>query len=86
MVFDQQVTAGAFAGEMDVYLKVDDYTCSEYQNGVRPLRESGILAGPGLSYWNEFSNHMTVKPLAELFAGTVGYDGTTQGGVRLRPR
>jgi hypothetical protein len=76
----------AIAGEMDVYLKVDDYTWSEYQNGVRLLRESGMLVGPGFSYWNEFSNHMTLKPLAELFVGNVDYDGATQGGIPVRTK
>jgi hypothetical protein len=76
----------AFAGEMDVYLKVDDYTWNEYQNGVRLLRESGILLGPGFSYWKEFSNHLTLKPLAELFVGNVGYDGSTQGGIPVKTR
>jgi hypothetical protein len=70
----------AFAGEMSVYLKVDDYRWSEYNNGVRLLQESGILVGPGFSYWKEFSNHVTLKPLAELFVGNVDYDGATQNG------
>jgi hypothetical protein len=76
----------AFAGEMSVYLRVDDYTWSEYQNGVRLLRESGILTGPGFSYWTEFSNHMTLKPLAELFVGNVNYDGTTQEGNPVKTK
>lgn len=76
----------AFAGEMDVYLKVDDYTWSEYQNGLRLLRETGILVGPGFSYWKEFSNHMTLKPLAELFVGNVDYDGATQSGSPVKTK
>ena len=71
---------------MDVYFKVDDYTWSEYQNGIRLLRESGILVGPGFSYWKEFSNHMTLKPLGELFVGKVGYDGSTQDGIPVKTK
>lgn len=76
----------AYAGEMDVYLKVDDYRWNEYQNGSRLLRETGILVGPGFSYWKEFSNHMTLKPLAELFVGNVDYDGSTQGGSPVKTK
>ncbi len=73
--------SSASAGEMNVYLKAADYTWSEYQNGSRLLKESGIIAGPGFSYWKEFSNQVTLKPVAELFAGTVNYDGATQSGI-----
>ncbi len=76
----------AFAGEMDVYLKVDNYRWSEYQNGLRLLQESGILVGPGFSYWKEFSNHMTLKPLAELFVGNVDYNGATQNGSPVKTK
>lgn len=76
----------ADASEMDVYLKVDDYTWSEYQNGMRLLRETGILVGPGFSYWREFPNHMTLKPLAELFVGNVDYDGSTQTGNPVKTK
>ncbi len=76
----------AFAGDVDVYLKIDDYTWSEYQNGIRLLRETGILVGPGFSYWKEFSNHITLRPLAELFTGSVDYDGITQEGTPVKTK
>lgn len=65
----------AVAGEANVYLAVDGFTWKEFDNGDRAVKESGTLFGVGLTYLEEFENHMTLKPTAEIFGGTVDYDG-----------
>ncbi len=72
----------AAAADYNVYLAVQDFTWKEFDDdGSRLVKESGPLFGLGFTYWNEFQNHVTVKPTAELFGGSVDYDGHTQSGV-----
>ena len=66
----------ARAAEMNVYAAAEDFTWKEFaDDGSRLLKESGVLAGVGLVYWKELPDHVTIKPLAELFGGTVDYEG-----------
>jgi hypothetical protein len=72
----------AEAGESNVYLAVDSFTWKEFgDDGSRLLKESGTLFGVGFTYMKEFNNHVTLKPTAEIFGGTVDYDGHTQSGI-----
>jgi len=66
----------SMAGEIDIYGAIESYTWKEFgDNDQRFLEESGALIGVGFAYWREFGNHVTVKPAAEIFGGTVDYDG-----------
>lgn len=86
-VFAFILSAGIFtpqagAGEANVYLAVDSYTWKEFDdNGDRLLKESGTLMGLGFDYYTERENHVTLRPLAEIFGGEVDYDGHTQTGI-----
>lgn len=64
-----------FADESTVYLAVDSFTWKEFDNGERAVKESGMLYGVGFLYQKEFESHVTVRPVVELFGGTVDYDG-----------
>lgn len=65
----------AVAGESTVYLAVDSFTWKEFDNNERVVKESGTFYGVGFIYQKEFENHVTVRPVAELFGGKVNYDG-----------
>jgi hypothetical protein len=70
------------AGEAAVYMAVDSYVWKEFEDdGSLLLKESGELFGIGFTYQHEFSNHMTLRPTAEIFGGSVDYDGQTQAGI-----
>ena len=69
-------------GDIDVYGLAESFTWREFDNaGAQLLKESGPRYGVGISYTQEFSNHLTLKPRIELNGGSVDYDGQTQAGV-----
>jgi hypothetical protein len=75
----------AAAGEAVLYLAVESYTWKEFKdNGSLLLKESGPLAGVGFTYHHEFPDHLTLRPTAEIFGGTVDYDGQTQTGIAAK--
>ncbi len=62
--------------ESEVYLAVDSFVWREFDDdGSRLLKESGPLFGLGFIYMHESEDHVTLKPAAEIFGGTVDYDG-----------
>lgn len=66
----------AVAGEANIYLAVENFSWREFNDdGSRVLRESGPLFGLGFMYMQEFDNHVTLRPVAEIFGGRVDYDG-----------
>lgn len=68
--------------EYTVTIGPQDFTWKEFgDDGSRLLKESGTLFAIDFSYWREFQDHMTVKPAAQLFSGTVDYEGHTQSGI-----
>lgn len=70
------------AGETAVYLKVENFLWKEYRDsGAQILEESGPLLGLGLSGKWDVDQSMGARCLAEIFGGSVNYDGQTQGGT-----
>lgn len=66
----------AIAEESNVYAVFESFIWREFDDdGSRLLKESGPIFGLGFSYWKEFADHVTLKPTAEIFGGTVDYDG-----------
>lgn len=66
----------AAAGEANVYLAVENFAWREFNDdGSRILKESGPLFGLGFIYMQELDNHVTLRPVAEIFGGRVDYDG-----------
>jgi len=65
------------AGDFDLYLALEDYQWQEFVHGSRLLEESGFLYGLGFVYSTELDDHLTLRPAAEIFGGTVDYEGQT---------
>ncbi len=66
----------AAADELSVFFEGNQYVWKEIDDdGSRLLKESGVLFGVGVTYWNEMENHLTVRPTGELFGGSVHYNG-----------
>ncbi len=69
-------TTLAFADEKNIYLAVEDFVWKEFNDdNSQLLKESGTLIGVGFTYRKEFADHMTLQPTAEIFGGSVDYDG-----------
>ena len=74
----------ASADQTVIYMAVDSYTWKEFtDDGSLFLKESGPLVGVGITYQHEFPGHVTLTPTAEIFGGTVDYDGQTWGGTAM---
>jgi hypothetical protein len=72
----------AAADQAVIYMSIDSYTWKEFHDdGSLLLKESGPLVGVGITFQHEFSDHITLTPTAEIFGGTVDYDGQTQAGI-----
>ncbi|NOZ25966.1 MAG: autotransporter outer membrane beta-barrel domain-containing protein [Nitrospirae bacterium] len=70
------------AADSDIYLKIESFTWTEYDDqGTRLLKESGPIYTIGSSVRSDLSGALFLGVNAELFGGTVGYDGQTQAGV-----
>lgn len=68
--------------ETFVYLKAEKFVWKESDEGGRLLEESGPRYGLGIVH-HAVRNGMTFRPMAEIYGGTVDYDGQTQGGTPL---
>jgi len=66
--------------ETCVYLKAEQFVWKEFDGRSRLLKESGPRYGLGI-YRRYERNEMTFRPMAEVYAGNVDYDGQTQGGT-----
>lgn len=77
MLCSYSTVSTAAARESNIYVAINNFVWEEFdESGSRLLKESGILVGPGFSYWREFErSRITIKPTAELFFGTVDYNG-----------
>ncbi len=74
--YGSTIAPSAAAAEKNFYAAAEDFTWEEFaDDGSRLLKESGVLTGVGFVYWNELPDNITIKPVAEIFAGTVDYDG-----------
>ena len=71
----------AAANECSLYLKVESFTWTEdSESGTKLLEETGPLYVLGSSARLDITRLVTLGIRAEQFAGTVDYDGQTQGG------
>jgi hypothetical protein len=76
LFFVSALFSPAFAGEYSLSLGIDSYTWREIDDdGARLLRESGPLFALIFNYEREYPNHVTLRPAAEIFGGSVDYDG-----------
>jgi len=73
----------AFAGG-DLYLKVESFKWEEFYNDSKLLEESGLIYGLGASARSDITKPLTFKLKAELFGGSVDYDGQTQDGTPVK--
>lgn len=64
--------------EITPYLSVQQYTWEEFSEGRRLLKESGQLVSAGILVGASTDFSLTLRAKAELFGGTVDYDGETQ--------
>lgn len=74
------------SGEVNVYLKMEDFTWKEYdQDGSRLLKESGPRIGLGIVGRNSPRSgpgpHWILTGKFEILGGSVDYDGQTQDGI-----
>lgn len=69
------VSTVAAEGTTVVYGKVESFTWKEHVAGRKLLEESGKLYGIGMLYTNDAKSVLGFKGRAELFGGTVDYDG-----------
>ncbi len=75
---DEQARKGRV--ETCVYLKAEQFVWKEFDGGTRLLKESGPRFGLGIFRHYE-KNRLTFRPMAEVYGGSVDYDGQTQGGT-----
>ncbi len=68
------------ADKYDIYLQVHSFTWKEFTNGNELLEESGPIYALGGMAMLE-NNSLTFRARGELFAGSITYDGQTQGGT-----
>jgi len=69
------------ANKSSLYLKVESFTWTEdSESGTKLLEETGPLYVLGSSARLDITRSVTLGIRAEQFAGTVDYDGQTQGG------
>ncbi len=72
------------AADPGIYLKVESFTWKEYDDsGSRLLKESGPIYAVGVSVGPDTAAPLVLGGRAELFGGTVGYDGQTQSGTAV---
>ncbi len=78
-------TSANAAAESDVYLKVESFTWKEFDdNGSQLLEESGPIYGLGASAKSDIAELLIFKGKAELFGGSIDYDGQTQAGTPVK--
>jgi hypothetical protein len=66
----------ASARDFEIYGKGEQFTWKEFdEDGSRLLKESGRIYGIGISTKYIFRNNLTIRARAEIFGGTVDYDG-----------
>lgn len=73
--------------EYNVYAHVESFTWKEFDGTNQLLKESGPLFGVGFTYRGDIGGDesaLTLTPRAEIFGGSVNYDGQTQGGVPVQ--
>jgi hypothetical protein len=76
LCFGSSLARSAFADEKEIYVAIDSFTWREFgDDGSRLLKELGPIVGIGFAYWSENEHHVTLRPTAEIFVGTVNYDG-----------
>jgi hypothetical protein len=69
----QEILAGP--GELTGYFTVQSFDWKEFAEGSRAVRETGPLFGIGIEYPVHLGERVTAKPSAEIFGGSVDYDG-----------
>ncbi len=85
LIFNTVLTAEqALAdGEFDVYGTIESFTWKEFDDsGGEFLEESGPIFGAGITA-KGLIQPLTIKGRAELFSGSVDYDGQTQAGMSV---
>ncbi len=66
---------GPAVAEPSIYIAPQRFTWREFADGERAVKESGTLFGIGFTYPIELRDQTTITPRAELFFGSVDYDG-----------
>jgi hypothetical protein len=77
-------SSAAASNEYDVYFKVESFTWKEFaESGEQRLKESGPIYGIGASAKSSIAGSLTLKGKAELFGGSVDFDGQTLTGTSV---
>jgi hypothetical protein len=67
--------AHAGPGELSGYFTVQSFDWREFAQDMRAVRETGPLFGIGVVYPVDLGNSFFLRPTAELFGGSVDYEG-----------